>query len=800
MKPSLTLLFVIVGTHLLAANLQGTITDDKNNPLPGATVIVVGTTKGVTTNSDGFFEIKNLEAGTYLIEASSIGYLKESRKVKLRSSEFVKVNFSLTEDIQQLNEVVVTGKSESTELNEQPIQITSIDTRGLKAEATNTIGILTRASGVRVRQAGGLGSTAEVQLNGLTGNAVRQYYDGIPLELLGGGISLNNIPVNAIDRIDVYKGVMPIDIGTDALAGGINVIPKEIYTSYLDASYEFGSFNTHVIAVNGAKMLNERLFVAFNGFYNYSDNNYQMRDIPVVSFETFTNIQGNEQSRVVESIETVERFHNQHQSSFSEIQLGAYDLKWADRFVLSTGFSQRFDEIQHGARVNTRPVGEAERDNQAFYQNIQFEKNFSDRFQLRYFGNYAIIKDGVNDSTQNLYNWSGEIETAEIRTDGTELLAEPSQRNGRTFVTVHRLTGEYKFLENYQLNVSNFHAFQRITGNDPLARQVPLDNPTTDPNTLPSELSRNILAAQLSGNWFNKKIETLAFGKYYTYSNSASDFDQAGGSVIFDPIVQSNEQFGFGAGLKLSVDEDRFLRVGYEQAIRIPTSGEVFGDFITIEPNFSLRPEQSNNLNVGIFYRHRFSNNRFVSLQVDWFLRDQQDLIRLQVPGNPNAPAQFINQAAVEAQGIETSFKTTPIRNLSIDINFTYQDVINAEEPNAANTNDAGKPIPNIPTLFYNAGIRYRFANPLSDEDRITLFSYYNHVQEFSLIFEGAIRNDQNFIPTQDQIDSGLSYELSDTGFTFSLQVNNVLDADLFDNYRIPRPGRNYRFKIRYQI
>lgn len=781
-------------------SVSGKVTDNKGNALIGATIRIQNTDLGKVADNEGYYSLKNIRPGEYVLEAASLGYKKTFKTIIIGKEKSIKVDFTLDEDLTQLDEIIISEKSESTVLNENPIQMTSIDTKILKSEATNTIGILTRAAGVRVRQAGGLGSNAEIQLNGLIGNAVRQYYNGIPLELLAGGISLNNIPVNAIDRIDIYKGVMPIDIGTDALAGGINVVPKEIYATYLDASYEFGSFNTHVAAVNGAKMLNDRMFVAFNGFFNYSDNNFKMRNTLVAGFETFINIQGNKQDRVVETIETVERFHDQHQSSFSEVQFGMNDLKWADRIVVSTGFSQRSDEVQHGAQIGARPVGEAERDNSAFFQNIQFERNFNDKFQLKYFGNYAIINDGVNDSTTNLYNWSGEIETAEILGDGTELLAEPSLRIGKTFVTVHRLTGEYTFLENYKLSLSNFHAYQRITGNDPIAKRVPLDNPTVDPNTLPSELSRNILAAQLNGNWFNKRLEALAFGKYYSYSNSTSDFDQAGGTVIFDPNKQSDEQFGFGTGIKLALDENRFFRIGYERAIRIPTRGEVIGDFITIGPNFSLRPEQSNNLNLGLFYRYIFSNSRFASIQIDWFLRDQKDLIRLEIPGNPNALARFINQLEVQAQGIEAVLKASPMDKLSIDLSFTYQDVINSESPNVNSTNDAGKPIPNIPRVFYNAGLRYNLNSPFNKSDELTLFGYYNHVQEFSLIFEGEIRNEVNFIPEQDQIDSGISYRLADPGLTFSLQVNNVTNAELFDNFRIPRPGRNYRIKIRFQI
>lgn len=782
------------------SSLLGSVMDDKGEPIPFATVAINGTTQGVVANENGNFQIKSLDVGTNSLTISSTGYQTQEVTVEVRSEQVTNVFAKLTRSVSKLDEVVITAKSESRRRSVLPIQIASIDTRILKAEATNTIGILTRVSGVRVRQYGGLGSPAEVQLNGLTGNAVRRYYNGIPLELLSGGIQLNNIPVNAIDRIDVYKGVMPIDIGTDALAGGINVVPKEVYSSYLDASYEFGSFNTHVIALNGAKLINNRFFLAFNGFFNYSNNNYKMRNTPVARFETFTNSQGNEQTRIVESIETVERFHDQHTSSFSEVQIGANNLNWSDRIVLSTGFSQRVDEIQHGLRVNTRPAGEVERDNQAFFQNIKFEKTFINKLNLKYFGNYAIVNDSRKDSTRNLYNWSGEIETAEKLSDGAEILDSPSLREGRTFVTVHRLATEYTFLKNYALGVSNFFAFQRITGNDRIAQRVPVENPTIDPNTLPSSLRRNILAAQLSGNWIDKKLETIIFGKYYSYFNRSSDFNQSGATIVFPPVVQADHRFGYGAGVKFSLDDNRFLRIGYESAIRIPTGREVFGDFVGITSNLSLRPEQSDNLNIGLFYRYNFSKNRFASLQVDWFLRDQQDLIRLQIPLNPNAPAKYINQSEVEAQGVEVAFKSRPLERLTVDLSFTFQDVINSEAPNTNNTNNAGEPIPNIPQLFYNLGLRYRFDSPFNSSDQLTLFSYYNHVEEFSLIFEGGVRNDRNFIPTQNQLDSGVSYRLAESGFTFSLQVNNVTNAKLFDNYRIPRPGRNYRMKVRFEI
>lgn len=788
MRRYLTNLFLIfTSVASLAGTISGKVTDENNEPLPGVTVRIAGTSLGGITDASGKYLIKNISEGQYTLTISSVGFTTITHNVSIKNIRSLSLDFVMKEVAEELDEVVVTAKSESQKVSEQPIQAISIDTRVLKAEATNTVGILTRAPGVRVRQSGGLGSNAEIQLNGLSGNAVRQYYDGIPLELLGGGISLNNIPVNSIDRIDVYKGVMPIDIGTDALAGGINVVPKEIYGSYLDASYEFGSFNTHVATVNGAKTIRDKVFLALNTFFNYSDNNFKMRNIETRildenGFETFGGTQ------------TIERFHNQHQSSFSELQFGANELFWADRIVISTGFSQRFDEIQHGARIGGRPAGDAKTDNAAFFQNLKYQKNFGNKFDFSYFGNYAFVKDNIRDSTLNLYNWFGEVEPLGNSTNGRELTAQPTLREGRTFVTVHRFSGKYQIGKNYEASLSNFFAYQRITGNDPVARRVPIDDPTTDPNTLPSELQRNILAGQLSGNWFDEKLEGLIFGKYYTYENSSSDFSQAGGSVIFEPIVRSDEQFGYGTGLKFSIDENIFFRAGYERAIRVPTSGEVFGNFITIAPNFGLEAESSDNLNLGLFYRYNLSNRRFASVQIDWFLRNQEDLIRLDVPNNPNSPAIFINQDKVQARGIEAAIKSRPASNFNVDLSITYQDVISTDETST----DYKKSIPNIPNFFYNLGARYELKSPFNTEDQVTFFGYYNYVQEFSLIFEGGIRNDENFIQTQNQIDAGLSYSLADTGFTFSLQVNNITNAEVFDNYRIPRPERNYRLKIRY--
>lgn len=49
----------------------------------------------------------------------------------------------------------------------------------------------------------------------------------MPLDTKGSGVSLANLPINIIDRIEIYKGVVPASLGTDALGGAINIITKQ---------------------------------------------------------------------------------------------------------------------------------------------------------------------------------------------------------------------------------------------------------------------------------------------------------------------------------------------------------------------------------------------------------------------------------------------------------------------------------------------------------------------------------------------------------------------------------------------
>ena len=331
-------------------------------------------------------------------------------------------------------------------------------------------------------------------------------------------------------------------------------------------------------------------------------------------------------------------------------------------------------------------------------------------------------------------------------------------------------------------------------GNDPLAPAIG----GIDPNTVPSFLTRSISGIAYESKWFDAKLESILFGKYYYYDQSTADFRAFGGDQVFEYAADGRET-GYGMGLKYSFLKDLFIRASYEQAIRIPTKEEVFGDFLTIEPNFFLKPEESQNLNVGGYFKHSFNASQFISIDANWFLRDQTNLIRLEPGRNENDPAQFVNEEEADATGLELTLTVAPLSDWETVISFTSQEVVKAGQPDQNNTNGVGNPIPNIPSAFFNVSSRYTFNSPISEKDEMIVFGYYTFVDEFDLIFQ-TTRNEENIIPAQRQLDLGLSYRWADSGFTFSAQMNNVLDKEVFDNFRVPRPGRNANLKIRYVL
>jgi len=787
--------FIFLALCLQMANVQaqnfasvtGFVKDAKNNGIPGITVLLEGTQTGAATDELGFFEIKNLLAGNYTLVISGIGYKPQRRAIALSASQILELEILLEEDAKSLDEVIVTGKSTAKELSEQPITISSLATRPLQAQAMGAEELLKTTTGVVVRQNGGLGSNLNINLNGLTGQAVRLYFDGIPLEVFGGGISLNTIPIDALERIDVYKGVMPVAVGTDALGGGIDLIPLKKDIDYLSTSYTFGSFNTHRFTFSGNKRLGEKVSLATLAYFNYSDNDYKMRNIRNITEQTLPNgsiVPGPEE--IIEA----RRFHNRHISGYAEGTLRLKQLKWADQLEITALYSQRNDQIQNGAFIFNTAVGEATNTTRTFAQRLDYRKQlWNDKLSLRYFGVFALSRNEVRDSTLAFYDWRGN-HLQSVNNGGSELFAFPTNRIGNDVGTAHRLMGTYRVLPNLDFTVSEFFGHIQIKGEDPIGPRLSINGEPIDPNTIPSSLTRNIAGAELMGSFLDNRLVPVLFYKNYFYNSEAIDILAVNSTQIPVRSVRASEN-GYGLALKYQFFPSFFVRTSFERAVRIPTEREIFGDFAAIRPNFELRPEKSENLNVGLQFEPNLSNNRSLFIGIDAFIRNQEDLIRPEPFGFENII--FINEALVKGRGIELATRFSPLKALSLSGNFTYQSNIIEE---------SGNQVPNIPRLFLNVGARYAFQDAFVKGNTLELFWNYFFTDRFSIneVSDIDTANPTFIIPAQNIHNTGFVYRLGEKKWSFSFNLQNVFNAEVFDNFRIPRPGVNYNLKINYSL
>src|SRR6476620_9107804 len=102
------LLIAVLGLAQNKGTITGTLTDkDVNNePLPFANVVIKGNTTGVTTDENGKYTL-NLEAGSYVIQFSFLGYETSEEKVEVKAGETIIVDKALGSGSYQLKDVVI---------------------------------------------------------------------------------------------------------------------------------------------------------------------------------------------------------------------------------------------------------------------------------------------------------------------------------------------------------------------------------------------------------------------------------------------------------------------------------------------------------------------------------------------------------------------------------------------------------------------------------------------------------------------------------------------------------------------
>ncbi len=210
--------------------LSGKAQDAKTGlPLYGANIMVKGTVLGSSANETGVFIIEGLPVGSYTIEASMMGYLKQIQEnVQILPERETEILFRLEPTVLQQPALIITATKREQSIEDAPTSVDVLSIREIQNRNVITIDQAlqnTAGFGVIKGQIDLRGSTG---FNWSAGSRVLLMIDGHPL-INGdtGGINWDVIPVEEVERVEIVKGAGSALYGSNAMAGMVNIITRD---------------------------------------------------------------------------------------------------------------------------------------------------------------------------------------------------------------------------------------------------------------------------------------------------------------------------------------------------------------------------------------------------------------------------------------------------------------------------------------------------------------------------------------------------------------------------------------------
>lgn len=240
---ALSFLMICFSTHAQTASLSGKVTS-KDGPMVLATVALEGTELAITTDSEGAYRINNIPAGTYTVKVMFLSYLTISEEITISEGQALKKDFTLQEDVLNLEGVVVSGTRYEQDRVNAPVVVGVIDDKLFNAIQSIAISEgLNFQSGVRVETNCQNCGFTQVRLNGLEGAYSQILINSRSIfSALNSVYGLDQIPTNIVERVEVVRSGGSALYGSNAIAGTINIITKDP----VENAWEFRS-NTALI-------------------------------------------------------------------------------------------------------------------------------------------------------------------------------------------------------------------------------------------------------------------------------------------------------------------------------------------------------------------------------------------------------------------------------------------------------------------------------------------------------------------------------------------------------------------------
>ncbi|SDP98088.1 iron complex outermembrane recepter protein [Mucilaginibacter sp. OK268] len=652
---TLLILFLLAVTvkSQTRANLSGTVTDDKTQAVAGASVYLLNTNYHTIADKNGKFVFRNLDAGTYTLHISAVGYAAKNQEVKVGVGN-QSIDIQLKDAANQLDEVTVTAQKYEEDAQRVPISISTLTAKQIRDYRLWDLKDLT-AIAPNLNSAGPGDNRTVSGIRGIVTTsydpAVATYVDGVNQY----GLDTYIPQLLDVERIEVLRGPQGTLYGRNATGGVINIITKQPTNTISGfAGLDFGNYGQQRYTLGlRAPLIKDKLFLGvagvysgFNGFYTNTFNN--------THFDKQHFFLGN---YYLKFLATSKLALTLNVKNYNNRNNGAFPLAGSPADALS-------DPFKVDQNATTKMIDNTFQSSLAIsYAGRDFNFTSQSSYQVnnRYYttpidGDFSAI-DGIS----IINNYGGDWNKVKTGIQEFRFTSPASSTSALKWTA-----GTYGF----------YHYAPNRQGTHFGADAAAVGSPMTDFTSINTNTDRNLGVAVYGQATYTISPEfDITAGLRYDHEHKKEsilgEFQPDGQAAIVTRSDTSSKANFNAFSPKLSVayhlSANNNLYASYSRGFRAGGITELGSD-PSQPPLYTFKPEYSNNYEIGS--KNNFLDNKLRVNITAFYTR----VTNAQVPTLilPDAITVTKNAGKLSSKGAELELGATPVKGLSVDYNFGY--------------------------------------------------------------------------------------------------------------------------------
>jgi outer membrane receptor protein involved in Fe transport len=747
-----------------------------SQPLQNVTIQIPVLKRTFMTDASGTATI-TLPAGKYVFYFTAVGYTKTHTAITVTDTTMIDLAVKMKIKAGELSEVTVTGETEKQaeikKIKSNVMPVTILTAKQIENKASNLNEILNRQAGVQVRLSGGLGSESRISVRGLEGKRVQIFIEGNPLNTPDGSLGINDLPLQIIERIEIYKGTVPAWLGGDGLGSAVNIVLRHRDVSYIDANVSYQSFNTRGAGLILKKVLNEQgIEMAMGIFDNASDNSYTMKSPYQPGL-------------------TIKRDHDRFHSLLTGGSI-RFHKTWFDEVEVEGAYIKVNKQIQ-GIQSNIQQA-ENRSNSGVLALALKKDKFGNGKLGLRYNVVLTAFNVKLIDTSSWSYDWDGN-KNPSLYGKG-EFGIGPNGPNLSTTIqneARHRFNIFYRLSNVFTLNLNNTFRYGKFNPHDDMANDYAGKNLFNYPGKVVNSTTGLTLESRLHDD---RLLFSTAVKQYYNRVEgyNTNIYLQAPPEEIQNTV----STMGYNAGLRYNITGAFFIKASQERAIRLPVNSELFGDGALITPSISLKPEVAYNYTAGGVFDKFNKRDNHLQIEGNVFYMRVNKLIQLAGGGLTTG---YVNYAKVNILGADMEVKSDITSYLFASVNATWQHLkdVNKYIPGTQNVSNPTYKltIPNIPQLFGNWNLEFHKDNLTGKNSKTRIIYEGSYARKYNYGFNISVY-DRFIIPSYHSHNLIIEQSFKNDRYVITVAVYNLTNEAILNNFNQPLPGRSFRIKLRY--